>query len=495
MGITSKHPEYKRWAPKWLRCRHFVEGEDAVKAQGLVYLPPLDPKEMMKPDEQARYQAYKDRATFFGASGRTVEGLVGAVHRKEPTFTVPDLMKDRIEDITGTGISATEFSKLLVAELLTTGRLGILVDKRPGEDTTLATAAMYNAENITNWIDGGKTAVVLQEMSLKAKDGDRYELQEVTTFRELMLDEKSAYIQNIHEPKAGTSGATASYEITSTAVPTNRGKRIGDIPFVFVSPRGVTESFETPPILGLVNVNRAHYRLSADYDHGLHWTALPTPWFAGLRDDKEAIALGPQGGICLPADGKAGMLEFTGAGLLYVENGLKSKEAMMGALGAQLLTPPKGVEAADTAKIHQSGQIVTLHTVAQAVEEAMEKILTLIGEWDGITGEIDVEINKEFIEVSIDAKLLTALVTAWQAGGMDLDTLLFNIKKYGLTNPDDSIDDIKGRIDEESAKAQSDAERAFKLQQGAPGQDPTQPTKPAIDTGKLPVKPEGQAGE
>lgn len=485
MPITSTHPEYKKWSPKWNRCRHFVEGEDAVKAHGTTYLPALDPKAILNPDEQKRYEAYKDRAPFYGASGRTVEGLVGAVHRKEPVFKVPEQLKPRLEDLTGTGVSAVEFCKLMVAELLTTARLGLLVDKAENEDTSLATLSMYVAENIPNWLDGGKTAVVLKEMALEPKDNDPYELHEVTVYRELAIVE-GGYVQQIHRPrKAGSTASATDYAVAKVVAPRMRGKALAEIPFVFVSPRGATNALAIPPILPLVNVNMSHFRLSADYEHGLHWTALPTPVFCGLDDEKSELAMGPQGGIVLPVDGKAMMLEFTGQGLSAVEAGLQAKERHMATLGAQLLTPPKGVEAADTAKIHQSGQVVTLHTIAQAVEEALEKALTMIAAWEGISGEIEVEMNKEFIEATIDPKLLASVLQAWQAGGIDLDTFLYNMQKYGFTNPDDTIEDIKKRIDDETAKAQEAADRAFNNQQdmmsggepnaaGAGGKGPTE---------------------
>ena len=36
----------------------------------------------------------------------------------------------------------------------------------------------------------------------------------------------------------------------------------------------------------IIAVNLDHYRLNADYKHGMHYTALPTAWVAGF--DKEA---------------------------------------------------------------------------------------------------------------------------------------------------------------------------------------------------------------
>ena len=61
--------------------RDAVAGEDVVKARGETYLPRLTGQEA--------YRGYVLRALFFGATGRTLQGLLGAVMRKDPVVTLP----------------------------------------------------------------------------------------------------------------------------------------------------------------------------------------------------------------------------------------------------------------------------------------------------------------------------------------------------------------------------------------------------------------------
>ena len=67
MAVNSTHPDYDVNAPAWSRARDVLAGEDAVKAAGEKYLPRLDSQS----DEE--YAAYKARASFFGATARTLE--------------------------------------------------------------------------------------------------------------------------------------------------------------------------------------------------------------------------------------------------------------------------------------------------------------------------------------------------------------------------------------------------------------------------------------
>src|SRR5438874_12512380 len=48
----------------------------------------------------------------------------------------------------------------------------------------------------------------------------------------------------------------------------------------------IRPNVEKLPLADIVAVNLDHYRLDADYKHGVHFTALPTAWVSGF--DKTA---------------------------------------------------------------------------------------------------------------------------------------------------------------------------------------------------------------
>jgi hypothetical protein len=74
---------------------------------------------------------------------------------------------------------------------------------------------------------------------------------------------------------------------------------------------------QDPPILDLVNLNLAHYLINADYQHGCHFTGLPTPVVSGYEaKENEKLYIGSAVAWVFPnPEAKATYLEFTGQGL------------------------------------------------------------------------------------------------------------------------------------------------------------------------------------
>jgi len=71
MPINSIHPEYTANFVRWTRSRDTYEGSDTVKAKGKMYLPALSGQTAVE------YSSYRDRALYYGATARTLAGLVG----------------------------------------------------------------------------------------------------------------------------------------------------------------------------------------------------------------------------------------------------------------------------------------------------------------------------------------------------------------------------------------------------------------------------------
>src|SRR6516162_3328274 len=84
MPANSTHTDYDANLPAWLRARDVIAGEDAVKFGGEKYLPRLD----SQTDDE--YAAYKSRACFFNATGRTRDGFIGLLFRRDPEVKLPD---------------------------------------------------------------------------------------------------------------------------------------------------------------------------------------------------------------------------------------------------------------------------------------------------------------------------------------------------------------------------------------------------------------------
>jgi hypothetical protein len=78
--VNSTHADYDAAALEWSRARDVLAGEDAVKATGQKYLPRMDSQS----DDE--YAAYKARASFFGATARTLEEYLDLVSSARSGF-------------------------------------------------------------------------------------------------------------------------------------------------------------------------------------------------------------------------------------------------------------------------------------------------------------------------------------------------------------------------------------------------------------------------
>lgn len=427
MAVTEQHASYKAHLNIWQRVRDVVAGEDAVKRAGQNYLPRLGGQNL------SEYHGYLNRALFFGASGRTVQGLLGAIFRKSPMVQVPEHVKDQLDQITADGQSFPLFAKKVTAEILTMGRYGVLVDMAQS-DGAVPYMVGYEAEQITQWrtqfVDGRHqlSLVVLGEM-VEENGDDPFTANLVPQYRVLSLDEDGFYVQSIW--RLGPKGK--EFVVVDQVMPTFRGERFNYIPFTFMGPVRLGSDIEKSPILDLVNVNISHYRSSADLEHGRHFTALPTPWMTAPSQERAAqeYKIGPGNVWLLEPGGEAGMLEFKGAGLTYLENACREKERMMTVLGARLLEDQKnGVEAAQTVRLRQNGESGLLAGIADSVGRGLTRCLQYWGAWQGIAPqEISVMLNTDFFGDRLPPEELRELVSAWQAGAIDKDQLTQNLTK------------------------------------------------------------------
>lgn len=458
--ITQIHRDYTKHREEWMKCRDCVEGEEAVKRSGEEHLPRLSGQDDLE------YQAYRNRAMFYNAAGRTVQGLAGAIFRKNPDLTIPKAAEELISDIGPNNEAIDVMMKETVEEVLTCARVGVMIDASEGENTA-PYVTIYYAENVTNWEEmtvNGRPELkrVVLKMCEEKYDEDTSSMAEEVYYRELLLvplaqstpaDPGHEYRINIWRKVKNETTKKDEWVITKTIVPKmNGGRPLDHIPFKFGSPKLAGTKVEKSPILDLVNVNLSHYRNSADLEHGRHFTALPTPWAAGFElKAGEKLKIGS--GVAWTTDqaqARCGMLEFTGAGLGHLRDALTEKEKLMAILGSRMLETQKlGVESAQALAIRQSGESSVLTNVAVSLSELWEWILTELFEWRGMViedGDVEVALNTDFIPDTIDPQVIAQLFAMLQAGTISWDTLFWNLKRGELIPDNRTAEDEKDLI-------------------------------------------------
>lgn len=446
MPINSQHPAYRAHESQWQRCRDVAEGSDAVKVRGVTYLPRLSEQ------TTEEYEAYKMRAYWFGGTARTLQGLTGAVMRKDPTTeNIPALCEPVLADVTQQGSSFAAFVKQVLHEVLKTGRYGVLVDM---PNDTLITARPYwvgyDAEQIVNWQTETRhgiqtlTFVALCEYVTEEDPDDPYELSTVEQYRELYLTPgeqgQDIYEQQLWRKQKNLITGLEEWVVYDEPIrPLFRQAPLDFIPFCFFGPSTVTTAVEKSPVLDLSDANLSHYRSSADLEHGRHFCGLPTPWVAGFPKDMKLPIGSSVAWVSDDVEAHAGMLEFTGQGLGALEAAITDKKQDMAILGARLLEPQKlATEASDTLQTRMSGETSVLQSVANTLSVGFTKVIQWSAFWLGAgeaSKKVSAKLNTDLIGTKMTFDELTKLVSSWQSGAMSYDTLYFNMERGGVTRP------------------------------------------------------------
>jgi len=505
-GVRTTYEGYNNDYVQWTRCRDVVAGSDQVKSKGVLYLPLLSQQSVKD------YNSYVMRANFYNATARTVSAMVGMIFRKPATIQVSDNVTNLLKNVDMAGTTFDVFSRKTVNEVIEVGRIGILIDypqSQTNDDAPLTVANVqkmglrpsmqtYTAENILNWDfttlnnETVLSKVVLQEFVTIAED--QWTNKQKAQYRVLDLDNQNIYRVRIFQidDKDGKD-----IQIGSDLYPVMNGQNLNYIPFMFICPDGTNADFDEPPILDLVDVNLSHYRTSADYEHGCHFTALPMLWVAGMNPLNEdgtpaQIYLGSQSALVLSnPDAKAGYIEFTGGGLSTLESNMDRKEGMMATLGAKMLAEEKKApETAFTTAMSKVGENSILSSISLAVSLGLEKCLTWFSMWaDATTNEADInyELNRDFLPVAIDGPTLTAYVQALQANALTQEELFDLFQRADLIEAEVTFEEHQTQAAKEKQEA-ADASKALMPQidpaTGQPKLITEAPSNPGLENPK-----------
>lgn len=426
--ITTKHPQYEAVSKQWERCRDFRAGSDTVKKGS--YLP--QPAGMLDSD----FMFYKTRAQYVNAMGRTVQALTGALLRSDPAVEFPERLRDHLDDITMADESFNMVVQHIAAEVLTVGRIGVLVDmaleggKRPYWTT-------ISAERIINWrtekvgADPARLTLVVIEEAPRKETDNSYAHETETRYRELALED-DVYQARIW---AESGEDTKKYVAGDWIIPTRLGTPLDYIPFTFIGPDSITPSVSKPPLVDLVDVLAGHFFNSADEEHSLFYVSQPTPWVSGTTGDSP-LKIGSSVAWELPEGGRAGMLEHSGEGIGAIRQAMAAKEQRMAALGARLLEYPRSStdETATAVRVRHSGDEAALSFIGSAMSAGLTQILRRHAWWSG-TGEmptdVSVEISDKFLNVTATPDEVKALLLLLQSDSIDYPTFYERLQQGG----------------------------------------------------------------
>lgn len=468
MSVTFVRDEVLAQLPKWQLIRDCLEGQAAVKKARDKYLPIPNAGDRSQ-ENLARYNAYLERAQFYNATRRTLDGLVGQVFIRKPVRELPPQLELLESDVDGVGVSLDQQAKKVLGDTMSYGRLGLLADyPRTAGPTTVAqqesgyirpTITVYQPWNIINWrtiVVGARrllSLVVLKEIEFYTDEEDDFTQKSRDQYRVLRLVGSyggtplaptfvGEYIVELWREVANASGSKELLRVDSFRPTDANGAPLAEIPFLFVGSINNDPEIDSPPLYDLAVVNIGHYRNSADYEEACFLVGQPTPWFSGLTDHwvkevmKGQVTLGSRAGIPLPEGGQAGLLQVSPNSM--PKEAMEAKERQMVALGARLIEQRNVQRTLGEAQLEESGQASILSSVTTNVSLAYEVMLG----WCAVFAGADMDavaytLNTDFPAVRMTSEDRAQLMAEWQGQGISFTEYRDALRKAGVATQDD----------------------------------------------------------
>lgn len=425
------HPDYVYYAPEWERIRDAEIGEIEVKRKREKYLP------KMPTHDKNQYEAYLRRAVFYNMTSRTLNALYGTVFRRLPKLAgMPKRFMDKTARITKDGMSLHLLAKTMVKEVLAVGRFGMLVDANP-DGTGSAYIAHYVAENIVDWemseINGiwQLSKVTLREIYYD-RNGHWAPYEYKTRYRILILSEiqdDMVYEQFIYDDLDHFSIPDLDQLPDKVITPTVRGQTLDYIPFLVVGPFTNHPDVQKPPILDIVTLNYAHYYSYAQLEHGRFYTASPTYWVQNDASQQGEYHVGPDTVWLLDKGEQAGILEFNGNGLKFLESAIEQKEAQISAIGGRMMPgKSRGAAESDNSLLMQERNEQTLLlNLADTSDEGLTQVLQWWADWNNATAaeikKISFEVSRDFLVKDAGAREFRAIHQMYADGVIPVEVV------------------------------------------------------------------------
>ena len=451
MPVETPHPDYSKSIARWRKNRDAYKGEDAVKVKTTAE------NYLTRPGgfEDEHYERYIKRAKWYGATKQTIKGLKGAIFQKPSTLNASNSFEDDSLNITLSGIPLEQFSQIVLHDVLLLGRYGVLVDYN--QEASRPFWAGFTAESIINWdsevIDGEERLVfvVLKEIFKEPSD-DMFAHDIKDRYRVCRLNENGIYQVDIYEDSGDSAGGKRV--VVDSFIPENRGDPLNFIPFQFIGAESLLPAIDDGPLSDLVDMNFAYYRHSADFEHGLYLTGLPTPVVTGHSNTDDIIKIGSLTAWVLEEpEANAFLLEFQGAGLSTHERAMANDKIEMATLGARLLEETPDVqETLGAVQLRHSGETGSLKSIANLVSSGLSRVSQIHHWWAGQSDEVyndqfSIQLNTDLSTTRLDPQELTALMLTWQQGGISQETLLYNLQQGEILPPGTDLEDEIRRIE------------------------------------------------
>jgi len=417
--VTAVRPELTAMTIKYQKVRDCLGGEEVVKEHSDVYLPP--PSNLRDPIEKARYNIYKQRATFLGITAFTQRTIVGKLVAKKPTIELPGQLEMLDKNVNGEGLEATQLLELALGETFALGRGGFAADfTSVADESELSvadvrelspTVTFYRAEQIKNWrIDKKNQKLMMVVVEEPYEEFDNFAVTIKAQYRVWKLENGRVKVEIWRDTKQGSiSLEDVQNELVEEYwLMLPGGEPWTEIPFAITGSANNDWAMDDPPLYSIANVELSMFRNSADREEAAFRLGQPTPYLKGdLKFDEDDdlkmkdLAFGSGRFIWVERDAEIGLVQAAPNTMIDVLEADKMKT--LRAMGAMNFSQDNlGKDQTATGAVYQAMQShAQLVTTGRNVTAAFHKALGFAGMFLGIDPDSDdyeVKLNSDILD-------------------------------------------------------------------------------------------------
>lgn len=446
-SIDHQRDEFTNALPIWEMVGAADEGAvtraDRIK-KGKEFLIRPDESEKHKDASNKRFEKYCEGAVWYSITSRTLDGLQGQVFAKPPVIEIPESLKPMLSDMDGNGLTFEQQSKDTLRDVAKDGRKILITDypKREADTTrqeinsgeVKPTIVEYAASQVINWRTeqrGSNIVLVLlviaDEME-EFSEEDPFKPTKMEVWRVFSLDAENKYTVEIYKKNDKADGSTEDFILVEDAIQPidGSGNFFDYIPASCVGSSNNNWSIDKSPISSIATLNFSHWQNSAEYEEGIRACGNFTPWVSGIDENwwknvlGGRIEMGPSGGIGLPENGEAGLLQAEANSVAF--EAMQHKERQMVALGGKIVQDREVQRTLGEAEMENASETSILASIANNVEAAYRQqfadALKFIEGGEPDLDKFKIEFNRDYSVKSITEGMLRELNNVRVTDGM-----------------------------------------------------------------------------
>ena len=498
--VSYHRPELIRLLPSIELANHcwrlldanFTDNNGKSKPIKQKYLP----QEPAEPNKA--YEARLGRATYTPIYRDSIRAYAGLLNKFQ-LFDVPKSLLDAEKDVDLQGESIQSFWNRCDEKALRDGGVYVMVDMTPEQGEINFLDEQQNGRrpyliaveraNVINWsIEylGGRERLMhatIRQFRQKIIPGG-YGVEIDAVYHVL----RPELVQTYRLEKQGRKWVQILENEVKTSVPY--------VPLVWYGATDPHFAHGDLPLNGLAELSIQHFQMRSDLQELLHKCAMPVPVRTGAKigpDGKPTpLILGPNTAVDLDAEG--GKFEFaepSGRSLERHQAEIEHLESLMDRSSLNFLYGAN-IKTATEASLRAS-QIAS--QVAALVRNKAASFNTVMRLWAVYSGELDqvkpesgIAINDSLINRPLGASEIAQLVNLYSQGILSKRTVLDELQRGGILDPDMKIDEEISRTEEDhqekvNQNIEDQTKRMEAFQEAAPSA-PARPPGEEPDQGK-----------